>query len=87
MSETAPAAESTSSAPASNVATEIDPNRVPDAAWLDGIEGELDDVELVLKCLARDSAKICETCTEATAAGTLVERPVLARCASSRSKG
>jgi len=62
----------------------IDAARVPDAAWLDEVEGEVDDVDLVLKCLARDSSKICSTCADATAAGTLDQRPVLARCASTK---
>lgn len=53
----------------------------PDAEWLGVVESELDDTDLVLKCLARDSAKMCETCDTAQAAGELGSRPMLERCA------
>jgi len=56
----------------------------PESEWLTSVENELDDTDLVLKCLARDSAKICQTCDAAQAAGELEERPVLARCASTK---
>lgn len=56
----------------------------PDAEWLGAVESELDDTDLVLKCLARDSAKICETCDVASNAGELDSRPMLARCASTK---
>ena len=56
----------------------------PDAAWLHEVEGELNDTDLVLKCLARDSAKICQTCDAAQASGELEGRPMLARCASTK---
>ena len=56
----------------------------PDSAWLDAVASELDDTDLVLKCLARDSAKICQTCDAAHSAGELDGRPMLARCASTK---
>ena len=56
----------------------------PDSEWLATVENELNDTDLVLKCLARDSAKICQTCDAAQAAGELDGRPVLARCASTK---
>lgn len=56
----------------------------PDTEWLGAVESELDDTDLVLKCLARDSAKMCETCDTATATGELASRPMLARCASTK---
>ena len=52
--------------------------------WLSDVESELDDTDLVLKCLARDSAKICQTCDAAQSAGDLADRPMLARCASTK---
>jgi hypothetical protein len=56
----------------------------PDGDWLTTVEGELNDTDLVLKCLARDSAKICQTCDVAQSAGELSGRPMLARCASTK---
>lgn len=56
----------------------------PEPEWLRAVEGELNDTDLVLKCLARDSAKICQTCDAAQTAGELQTRPVLARCASTK---
>ncbi|MEM7091644.1 MAG: hypothetical protein AAF567_01475 [Actinomycetota bacterium] len=56
----------------------------PDVAWLDTVEGEVEDVDVVLKCLARDSATVCATCDGLQAAGALDDRPVLARCASTK---
>ena len=56
----------------------------PESAWLDDVEGEIDDVDMVLKCLARDSAKMCQACDGLQSAGELAERPVLARCASGK---
>lgn len=70
--------------PAPAAPASLDATRVPEPAWLDEVEGEIDDVDLVLKCLARDSSKICKTCADATEAGTLDQRPVLARCASTK---
>lgn len=64
--------------------TGIDLANRPDSAWLDTVESELNDTDLVLKCLARDSAKICQTCDAAQAAGELDARPMLARCASTK---
>ena len=34
----------------------------PDGEWLNTVQNELNDTDLVLKCLARDSAKMCQTC-------------------------
>lgn len=62
----------------------IDLSNRPDAAWLLEVEGEVDDVELVLKCLARDSATMCTTCDGLQADGSLESRSVLARCASTK---
>ena len=56
----------------------------PDGEWLDTVQNELNDTDLVLKCLARDSAKMCQTCDTAQAAGELDSRPMLARCASTK---
>ena len=56
----------------------------PESTWLDAVANELDDTDLVLKCLARDSAKICQTCDTAQSAGELDSRPMLARCASTK---
>ena len=56
----------------------------PSLSWLGDVESELDDTDLVLKCLARDSAKICPTCDAAQTAGELGARPMLARCASTK---
>lgn len=56
----------------------------PSIDWLSEVEGEIDDVELVLKCLARDSATVCPTCTAAEHDGVLDQRPVLARCAGTK---
>lgn len=56
----------------------------PESAWLDTVASELNDTDLVLKCLARDSAKICQTCDVAQGAGELEARPILARCASTK---
>lgn len=56
----------------------------PDADWLDAVEGEINDVDLVLKCLNRDSAKLCQTCDAVLATGELESRPMLARCASTK---
>lgn len=56
----------------------------PDGEWLDTVQNELNDTDLVLKCLARDSATLCQTCDAAQAAGELESRPMLARCASSK---
>lgn len=56
----------------------------PDSEWLDTVQNELNDTDLVLKCLARDSAKMCQTCDSAQAAGELDGRPMLARCASTK---
>ncbi len=60
-------------------------SRLPDAEWLDTVEAEVDDVERVLKCLARDTAKMCDTCSSLDAQGQLAFRSALARCASGKS--
>lgn len=65
-------------------AASIDLANRPDAAWLDTVEGEVEDVDLVLKCLARDNATICTACHELQENGSLDARPVLARCASTK---
>ena len=70
--------------PAERATAGIDLSNRPEAAWLDTVEGEIDDVDLVLKCLARDSAKMCQTCDTAKASGELDARPMLARCASTK---
>ena len=62
----------------------IDLSNRPEAAWLDQVDGELDDVDTVLKCLARDNATICTTCDGLQADGALDARPVLSRCASTK---
>ena len=69
---------------AESVATTIDLSNRPEAAWLDDVEGEIDDVDRVLKCLARDSATMCTTCNGLQVEGSLEGRPVLARCASTK---
>jgi hypothetical protein len=56
----------------------------PDGDWLNTVQNELNDTDLVLKCLARDSAKMCQTCDSAQSAGELGGRPMLARCASTK---
>ena len=56
----------------------------PETTWLDEVQTELDDTDLVLKCLARDSAKMCETCDGAQASGELAQRAMLARCAQTK---
>lgn len=65
-------------------AATIDSSNRPGPAWLDQVEGEVDDVDRVLKCLARDSATMCTTCHGLQVDGALEARPVLARCASSK---
>gem|GEM_PF-1101012 len=69
---------------AGRAAVGVDLANRPQAEWLDTVEGELNDTDLVLKCLARDSAKICQTCDTAQASGELDARPMLARCASTK---
>jgi hypothetical protein len=56
----------------------------PDGEWLNTVQNELNDTDLVLKCLARDSAKMCQTCDVAQSDGELEDRPMLARCASTK---
>ena len=75
--------EAGASATPSPAAT-IDLSNRPDAAWLNEVEGEIDDVDQVLKCLARDSATMCTTCHALQGEGSLEARPVLARCASTK---
>ena len=65
-------------------AARVDLTNRPNMTWLSDVESELDDTDLVLKCLARDSAKICQTCDAAQSAGDLADRPMLARCASTK---
>lgn len=77
--EEAVEAESASSASGS-----MDLSTRPDGDWLNSVEGEINDVDRVLKCLARDSATICTACHELQSFGSLDERPVLARCASTK---
>ena len=85
QTEEAPVAEPAVPAPtADRASVGIDLATRPDAEWLDTVEGELNDTDLVLKCLARDSAKMCQTCDTAQAAGELEQRPTLARCASTK---
>ena len=81
--ETAPA-ESDAPSEAPDPATSVDLANRPEAAWLDTVEGEVEDVDLVLKCLARDNATICTSCHELQENGSLDARPVLARCASTK---
>jgi len=56
----------------------------PAGEWLDAVQNDLNDTDMVLKCLARDSAKMCQTCDAAQAVGELDARPMLARCASTK---
>ena len=76
--------EPEASAAATTSASTIDFSNRPDVAWLDEVEGEIDDVDRVLKCLARDSATMCTTCHGLQDEGSLGERPVLSRCASTK---
>lgn len=76
--------ETPETAPTDQSATSIDLANRPQPEWLDNVEAEITDVDFVLKCLSRDSAKMCQTCDEATAQGELESRPVLARCASTK---
>lgn len=54
---------------------------VPPMIDLDRLEQELDDVEVALACLSRESDDLCATCGSARADGTLDSRPALAACA------
>ncbi len=65
-------------------ASSVDMANRPNMTWLSDVESELNDTDLVLKCLARDLAKICQTCDAAQSAGDLADRPMLARCASTK---
>lgn len=76
--------ESAARQPVARTASAIDLGTRPESEWLAQVEGEVDDVDFVLKCLARDSDLICETCTVADQEGLLDQRPVLARCASTK---
>jgi hypothetical protein len=58
----------------------------PDGEWLNTVQNDLNDTDLVLKCLARDSAKMCQTCEAAHGVGELDARPMLARCASTKQR-
>lgn len=71
-------------APGATATATVDRSNRPDPDWLDRVEGEIDDVDRVLKCLARDSATMCTTCHALRAEGALDARPVLVRCASSK---
>ena len=87
MNEIEPqASEPTTEEPAaferSNVG--IDLATRPDGEWLNTVQNELNDTDLVLKCLARDSAKMRQTCDVAQSDGELEDRPMLARCASTK---
>lgn len=87
MNETEPQANeliTDEPAPAERQNVGIDLATRPDAEWLNTVQNELNDTDLVLKCLARDSAKMCQTCDAAQAAGELDGRPMLARCASTK---
>lgn len=77
------AAEEAASAPEAP-ASSMDLSTRPDGEWLNDVEGEINDVDIVLKCLARDSATICTQCNELTSVNMLDGRPVLARCASTK---
>lgn len=70
--------------PSEQPAASIDLANRPQPEWLDDVEAEITDVDFVLKCLSRDSAKMCETCDSAKAQGELDARPMLARCASTK---
>lgn len=70
--------------PPSPRSNRVDLSNRPSPEWLDTVQAELNDTDLVLKCLARDSAKICQTCDAARAAGELESRPMLARCAGTK---
>lgn len=65
-------------------ANPLEQARLPEPAWLDEVEGEVADVELVLKCLSRESTTMCSTCTEVSDGEGLSSRPVLERCASTK---
>ena len=69
---------------AARTASSIDLDTRPDVDWLNEVEGEIGDVDLVLKCLARDSASVCDICAPLEAQGLLAARPVLARCAGTK---
>lgn len=71
-------------APPSSRAKGVDLSNRPSPEWLDTVQAELNDTDLVLKCLARDSAKICQTCDAVQKAGELESRPMLARCAGTK---
>jgi len=62
----------------------IDLENRPEGSWLDDVEREIDDVDLVLKCLARDNATMCQACSDLQSTGDLEARPTLARCASTK---
>ena len=79
-----PAVESPEATTAERPSVGVDLAARPEAGWLDQVQGEIDDVDLVLKCLARDSAKICQACDGLQSAGELEQRPMLARCATSK---
>lgn len=51
---------------------------------LDRLEGDLDDVETALACLARDSDELCATCRGARVDGSLDRRPALSACAETK---
>ena len=87
MNETEPQANeliTEEPAPVERSSVGIDLATRPDGEWLNTVQNELNDTDLVLKCLARDSAKMCQTCDAAQAAGELDGRPMLARCASTK---
>jgi len=65
-------------------ATAIDTAARPDPVWIDDVEREVDDVDVVLKCLARNDTAMCATCQEVDQAAGLASRPVLARCAETK---
>jgi len=79
-----PANAPETAAPAERSGVGVDLATRPDSEWLDTVASDLDDTDLVLKCLARDSATMCQTCDTAQAAGELDSRPMLARCASTK---
>ena len=57
----------------------------PEAGWLDEVEREIDDVDVVLKCLSQ--SEVCARCQGLQSQGQLEARPVLARCAGSKLPG
>ncbi len=51
---------------------------------LDRLEADLDDVEMAMACLARESSELCEICRDAREDGSIDSRPALIACATGR---